>query len=57
MDIILKLEKDSVGLDESLKLYEDAMEIIKNSYEKIKEGKGKIIKITEKLEEIEFDVD
>lgn len=55
--VISKLEKDEIGFEESLKLYEKACGIIKNSYEKIKEGKGKIVKITEELNEIDFDID
>lgn len=56
-DIIYKLENENQSLDESIRLYEKASEIIKVNYEKIKDGKGKIVKINEKLEEIDFDVD
>lgn len=55
-EIIFKLENDDEGLDNSLKLYEEATNIIKNSYERLKEGKGKIVEINEKLEEVDFDV-
>lgn len=49
------LTREDIGFDESLKLYEKAEELIKEGHKILKEGKGKIVKITESLEEIDFD--
>ncbi|MBE5745866.1 MAG: exodeoxyribonuclease VII small subunit [Clostridiales bacterium] len=56
-EIVELLEGDNQSLDNNVKLYEEAVELIKNSYEEIKLGKGKIVKITDKLEEIDLDLD
>ena len=53
-EIINILENDETSFDNCIKLYAEAGDIIKNSYEKIKEGKGKIVEINEKLEEMDF---
>lgn len=53
--IIEELENNNLSFDESVKMYEEAANIIKNSYEILKNAKGKIVEINEKLEEIDFD--
>lgn len=53
-EIINILENDETSFDNCIKLYAEAGDIIKNSYEKIKEGKDKIVEINEKLEEMDF---
>ena len=56
LDLILKELQENMGsFDRSLELYEEASNIIKNSYEILKNGKGKIVEINEKLEEIDFE--
>jgi len=54
-EIIKLLEDDKTSFDNSVELYTEAGEIIKNSYQKLKEGKGKIVEINEKLEEVDFE--
>ncbi|MGL4254467.1 MAG: exodeoxyribonuclease VII small subunit [Fusobacteriaceae bacterium] len=52
--IIENLESGELGLDESIKEYEKAMKLIKKSSEILRAAEGKIIKVSEKNEEIEF---
>lgn len=52
--IIENLESGDLGLDESIKEYERAMKLIKKSSEMLKAAEGKIIKVSERNEEIEF---
>lgn len=52
--IIENLESGDLGLDESIKEYERAMKLIKKSSEILKAAEGKIIKVSERNEEIEF---
>lgn len=63
-DSVIRLEKiiselennnNNISFDESVKMYEEAATIIKNTYEILKNAKGKIVEINEKLEEIDFD--
>ena len=54
-EIIKLLENNETSLNASINLYEEAAELIKHSYELIKNGNGKIIAINEKLEEIDFE--
>ena len=53
--IVKELEENNVNFEKSIELYEEATNIIKNSYEILKNGKGKIVEINEKLEEIDFE--
>lgn len=52
--IIENLERGDLGLDESIKEYERAMKLIKKSSEMLKAAEGKIIKVSERNEELEF---
>ncbi len=56
-EIIKKMEEGNVGLEENIKLFDEASEIIKSCYFTLKEGKGKVVEITENLKEIDFDID
>lgn len=53
--IIQKLENGDLILDESIKEYEKAMKLLKNSSDLLNVAEGKILKVLEKNEnEIEF---
>lgn len=52
--IIENLERGDLGLDESIKEYERAMKLIKKSSDMLKAAEGKIIKVSERNEELEF---
>ena len=54
-EIVNELEKNNVSFDKSIKLYEEASNIIQSGHEILKNGKGKIVEINEKLEEIDFE--
>lgn len=56
-EIINKLEEGNLGLDENISLFGEASELIKECYITLKEGKGKVVEITESLNEIDFDID
>ncbi|MGL4980972.1 MAG: exodeoxyribonuclease VII small subunit [Fusobacteriaceae bacterium] len=52
--IIESLENGELSLDDSIKEYEKAMKLIKKSSEMLKSAEGKIIKVNEKNDKIEF---
>ncbi|MGL5963953.1 MAG: exodeoxyribonuclease VII small subunit [Fusobacteriaceae bacterium] len=52
--IIESLESGELSLDDSIKEYEKAMKLIKKSSEMLKSAEGKIIKVNEKNDKIEF---
>ncbi len=53
--ILNEIENSSTGLERSVEKYEEAGKIIKDCYESIKKCDGKIIEITEDLNQINFD--
>ena len=54
-ELLKILEDENVGFDKSVETYIEASNLIKNSYDLIKEAKGKVVEVNEKLEEIDFD--
>ncbi len=44
------LENDEIGLDESIKLYEEGINLSKICYNKLKEAEVKIMKLKSRLE-------
>lgn len=54
-ELLKILEDENVGFDKSVETYIEAGSLIKNSYDLIKEAKGKVVEVNEKLEEIDFD--
>lgn len=54
-EIIGKLESGELTLENSIKEYEKAMKLIKNSSEILDKVEGKIIKVSEENGEINFD--
>lgn len=50
-EIVNQLEKKEIGLEDSLKLFEDGSKIIKNCHSHLKKAKNKFEEIKEKLEE------
>lgn len=53
-EIALLLESDEIGLDESIKLYEEGIELSKKCYEKLKNAELKISELNKQFEK-EFD--
>ncbi|MGL5232050.1 MAG: exodeoxyribonuclease VII small subunit [Fusobacteriaceae bacterium] len=55
-EIIEKLESGDLALEESIKEYEKAMKLLKKSSDILNKAQGKVIKITETLDnQIEFE--
>lgn len=55
-EIVKKLEKNDVSVEEGTKLYEEGVEIAKKCYEILNESKGKITILKEELDKIvDFD--
>ncbi|MGL5054192.1 MAG: exodeoxyribonuclease VII small subunit [Fusobacteriaceae bacterium] len=55
-EIIEKLESGDLALEESIKEYEKAMKLLKKSSDILNKAQGKVIKITENLDnQIEFE--
>lgn len=54
-EIISKLESGELSLENSIKEYEKAMKLIKSSSEILDRAEGKIIKVSEKDGEINFE--
>lgn len=55
-EIIEKLESGDLALEESIKEYEKAMKLLKKSSDILNKAQGKVIKITETLDnKIEFE--
>lgn len=50
---IEKLENKNIGLDESLKMYEETISLIKMAEKKLKSVEGKVYNIIEKTGEVE----
>ena len=53
--IIAKLEVENIGIDESLKLYSEAIKLGSKLVEEIKESKGKLELLNENLTKINLD--
>ena len=49
-DIVLKMEKGDIELDECMKLYEEACLLVNYCKKKLEESKGQIIDINERVE-------
>lgn len=49
-DIVLKMEKGDIPLDECMKLYEEACLLVNYCKNKLEESKGQIIDINERVE-------
>ena len=47
-----KLEKGNLNLDESTKLYEEGVSLLKICYEELNKNKGKIVKLKKELDKI-----
>lgn len=54
-EIIQKLEDGELALDESIKEYEKAMKILKESSDILSEAEGKILKVLEANSEIKIE--
>lgn len=55
-EIVKRLEKNDVSVEEGTKLYEEGVEIAKKCYEILNESKGKITILKEELDKIvDFD--
>ena len=54
-EIIEKLESGELSLENSIKEYEKAMKLIKNSSDILERAEGKIIKVSENDGEITFE--
>ncbi len=57
-DITEKIEDENISLDESLKLFNDGVELVKDCYKSLNEAKGKITilkKEVEELKEVQFE--
>ncbi len=49
-EIISKMEKNDIALDESIKLYEEAYKLLIYCTKKLEESKGRIYEINERIE-------
>lgn len=49
-DIVLKMEKGDIPLDECMKLYEEACLLVNYCKKKLEDSKGQIIDINERVE-------
>ena len=47
-----KLEEENIGLTESVKLFEEASNLIKESYTILNESKGKVTILTEEINKL-----
>ncbi len=54
-ELLKQIENPNISLEESVKLYELAGSLIKESMEDLKKCDGKIVEITENLKQIDFD--
>ncbi len=54
-EIIKKLEKENLGIEESTLLYEEGVKLAKDSYKILNENKGKIIILKEELDSLKTD--
>ena len=57
-DITEKIEDENISLDESLKLFNDGVELVKDCYKSLNEAKGKVTilkKEVEELKEVQFE--
>ncbi len=55
--IVAELENKSLSIDESLKLYNQAVLLAEDCIKEIKEGKGKLELLTENLNRINLDAE
>jgi len=53
-EIVSRLKNDEIGLEESIKLYEEASKLTKECFDTLSKGSGKVKIISSELEEIEF---
>lgn len=58
-EIVKKLEGQGVGLEESIKLFNDGLELSKKCLESLNQSKGKILLLTDELNKLteEFNPD
>lgn len=49
-EIIEKLEKGAIPLDEATKLYEEGVKLAKDCYKQLDSAKGKIVNLKEQLD-------
>lgn len=59
-NIVQKLNNTDISLDESVKLFEQGVDIVKESYENLEKASGKITMLQKELDkycEIKFDAD
>ncbi len=56
-EIYAEIENPSIGLEDSVKLYEKASKLLKECEEDIKNCSGKIKEITKELSLIDFNLD
>lgn len=54
-EIIKKLEKENLGIEESTKLYEEGVKLAKDSYKILSESKGKVTILKEELDKLQID--
>lgn len=54
-EIIKKLEKENLGIEESTKLYEEGVKLAKDSYKILNESKGKVTILKEELDKLQID--
>lgn len=54
--LLKKLEDNKLSIDESLKIYEEAIELSKKCVDSINNSKGKLSLLTKELNKIEFDI-
>ena len=54
-EIIKKLERENLGIEESTLLYEEGVKLAKDSYKILNENKGKIIILKEELDSLKTD--
>ncbi|MDO4747743.1 MAG: exodeoxyribonuclease VII small subunit [Eubacteriales bacterium] len=54
-EIVAKMEKGDISLDESMKLYEQAYKLLTYCTQKLDECKGQIVDINERIEKMKSD--
>ena len=54
-EIIKKLEKENLGIEESTNLYEEGVKLAKDSYKILSESKGKVTILKEELDKLQID--
>ncbi|MGI6593965.1 MAG: exodeoxyribonuclease VII small subunit [Christensenellales bacterium] len=55
-NLLNKLENEQTSIDESLKIYEEAIALSKKCIESINKSKGKLEILTQELNKIDFEI-